>query len=404
MKWKHVITVFKKEVKDIIRDKRTIITSIVAPMIIMPILLVLVGGGEAKLTKDINENVTIALTQNSNTSEIRSLVKDKIIANNKNIKLVEVSDPVEAIRQEKVRAVLDFEKDYAVKLKERVPFIIKVMYDKSKTKSDASFSIIQDAIRNFDADVVKQRIVDLKQNPEILTPTTVEENNVADKKQSGNMMLMMILPMLLGVLIAAGGIPAATDLVAGEKERNTFEPLLITKPSRLSLLLGKYLTVTLFSLVSVVSTIAGLVIGFLANPNSVSAGMGSQAGGFYMEPAALLLAIFTTILLGMTFAGIQIALSTYAKSFKEAQTYLSLLIFVVMIPAYATMFMQPADIQSYMFLLPVLNTIAAFKMVLGGVINYTNLILALASSILYVIASIVFAAWMFTKEKVLFRS
>lgn len=405
MNFKHIMIVFKKEVKDIIRDKKTIITSMLVPMIIMPVLLMIVGGGAEKLTKDINENITIALSQKSNTQEIRELVKDKLIADNKNIKLAEVDNPVDAIRQEKVRAVLELDKDCFEKLKANKPFNIKVMYDDSKTKSQGSLEVIKDVIAGFNAKIIKQRVTDAGLDPEILSPSNIVEKNVADKKQSGNAMLMMILPMLLGMLITVGGIPAATDLVAGEKERNTFEPLLTTKPSRLSLLLGKYFTVTLFSFVSAISTIAGLIIGFIANPNSMSAGMGTQGGGgFYMEPGALILAIAVTMLLGMTFSGIQIALSTYAKSFKEAQTYLSFLIFVVMIPSYATMFTQPSEIQWFMYVVPVLNTISAFKMVLGGIINYPYLVMALASSVVYVVASVLLAAWMFTKEKALFRS
>ncbi len=405
MNFRHIMIVFKKEVKDIIRDKKTIITSMLVPMIIMPVLLMIVGGGAEKLTKDINENITIALSQSSNTQEIRELVKDKLIADNKNIKLAEVDNPVDAIRQEKVRAVLELDKDCVEKLKANKPFNIKVMYDDSKTKSQGSLEVIKDVIAGFNAKIIKQRVTDAGLDPEILSPSNIVEKNVADKKQSGNAMLMMLLPMLLGMLVTVGGIPAATDLVAGEKERNTFEPLLTTKPSRLSLLLGKYFTVTLFSFVSAASTIAGLIIGFIANPNAMSAGMGTQGGGgFYMEPGALILAVAVTMLLGMTFSGIQITLSTYAKSFKEAQTYLSFLIFVVMIPAYATMFTQPSEIQWYMYIVPVLNTISAFKMVLGGIINYSNLVMALVSSAVYVVGAIVLAAWMFTKERALFRS
>lgn len=75
-----------------------------------------------------------------------------------------------------------------------------------------------------------------------------------------------------------------------------------------------------------------------------------------------------------------------------------------MIPAYATMFTQPTDIKFYTFFIPILNTISAFKMVLGGIIDYTALVAALLSSVVYLAISLAFAASMFNKEKVLFRS
>jgi ABC-type Na+ efflux pump, permease component len=212
------------------------------------------------------------------------------------------------------------------------------------------------------------------------------------------------LPLMVSLLVAIGGIPAATDLVAGEKERNTFEPLLTTKPDRASLLFGKYLTVTLFSLVSVAAIVIGMGLGYAINPNSLSMGTGEQIGGFSVDPLAAFLSIIITIALGFTFSGIQIAISTYAKSFREAQTYLSFLIFAAMIPGYATMFMQPNDLQTIMFVLPVMNTIAAFKMLLGGLINYMNLVLALVTSVFYVGATLWLSTRLFKKEKFLFRS
>src|SRR5690606_17650260 len=99
-----------------------------------------------------------------------------------------------------------------------------------------------------------------------------------------------------------------------------------------------------------------------------------------------------------------IARSTIAKSYKEAQTYMSFLILATMMPGYATMFMQAADMSPVMFALPVVNTVAAFKMILGGRIDYFNLVLALVTSVVFVALTLAFAASLFKKEKVMFRN
>jgi sodium transport system permease protein len=404
MNFKHVWTIFKKEVKDIIRDKKTIITSLLVPIVLFPVLFAIMGGGFKSFEKGMNENITIALAKESNTAETKNLLKEKVFKDYSNVSIVDIEDAVKSIREEKVRVILDFEKGYAGKLKEGKPFKIKAMYDKSKAKSERALSVINEAFGKYNTTVVSERLAAIGLNPEILQPTVVEGENVADKRQGGNMMTLMMLPMLIGMLVASGGIPAATDLVAGEKERNTLEPLLTTRPSRSSILLAKYFTVTLFSMVSVIATLTGMVLGFLMNSDFMNMGGGSEVTGFYVPPMAVVLTLLTTIALGMTFAGIQIALSAYAKSFKEAQTYLSFLIFIAMIPSYATMMMQPSDIPSFMFFVPVLNVISASKMVLGGIINYSNLGIALLSSIVYVAISLYLAAWMFKREKILFRS
>lgn len=400
---RHVWIVFRKEVRDIIRDKKTLLTSILVPMIMIPALNLLVGGGAEKFQKNLSENIAIAISEASSTAETKALVQNEIIRDFPNIHLIEPGDTAKAIKDGEVRVALNFEKDYAQKLKEGKPFSITLEYDKNSTKSEVGVDIVRNAIEKFNKKVVVSRITALGANPDILEPVRIEENSVVPEKQSGNMMLMMMLPMMMGILMVVGGIPAATDLVAGEKERNTFEPLLTTKPGRASILIGKYLTVTLFSFTSVVATMAGFVIGYLINPKSMSMGMES-GGGFAIPATALLLVILISITQGMTFAGIQIALSTYAKSFKEAQTYLSFLIFIAMVPSYATMFMQPSEVPLYMFLVPILNTISSFKIVLGGAINYASLALALISSLAYVAISLWLAASLFNKEKVLFRS
>lgn len=404
MKLRHIWIVFKKEVKDLTRDKRTIFSSILLPMLLVPLLNIIMGGGAAKFTKDINENVTITLSQASNTADAKQLVQEKLLRNNSNLVLVEVDDPLEALKNEQIRCILDFENGFAQKLEQGEPFRIILQYDESKTKSQASVDIVTEAINKFGAEIVAERIAALGLNGDILKPVVIDRNNVSENKQGSNMMLLMLLPMMIGLLVSIGGIPAATDLVAGEKERNTFEPLLTTMPDRGSILIGKYLTVTLFSFVSVVAIVAGIAIGYLINPNTLTMGMDSQISGFELPPLAVVLVLIITVALGMTFSGIQIALSAYARSYKEAQTYMSFLTIAAMIPGYATMFLQPGDIQAYMFAVPILNTIAAFKMILGGVVNYANLLLAIVTSVIFVAITLCLAASLFKKEKVLFRS
>jgi ABC-type Na+ efflux pump, permease component len=404
MSLKHILIVFKKEMKDIIRDRRTLFTSILLPMILIPGLNMIVGGGAKNFQKDLTQNITIALIADSQTPAIMEWVKKEIICDNPHIRLIDIADPIAAIRQDQVRLVLGFEPDYAVKLQAGKPFAIQLFYDHSKEKSTAAAAVIIAAIQTFNRKRLIQRIKPLGGNADWLDTAIISQKDVADPQKTGNYFLMMILPLMLGILLVSAGGPAANDLIAGEKERNTFEPLLATQPSRTSILLGKYLTVSLFSLVGVFTTISGIFIGYLMNPESLTMGEVTGKLNFFIEPGAIILAVLMAIILGMTFAGIQIILSTYAKSFREAQTYLSLLIIVAMIPGYATMFMQPGEIKGYMFVIPLLNTITVFKMVLGGMVNYGYLFLALGSSLIYVALALGLAAILFNQEKVLFRS
>jgi sodium transport system permease protein len=403
MNFRHVIVVLKKEIKDITRDKKTLLTSILIPMILIPLIYTIVGSGAKQMQQGIVENINISISKSSDNASTRQFVKD-VIKNSKNIFLQDESFTENDVRNDKTRLVVEIEKDVQSKLKNNLPVDIKLKYDNSKPKSGGAIDIVSAAFDNYNKKIIEQRIIAKHLNPQILTPTVVEKVDVEDKSKSGGSILAMLLPMLIGIMMASGGIGPAVDLIAGEKERNTFEPLLTTKSSRSSLLLGKYLTINLFSMLSLISILIGLIISYRINPDSLTMGSGQTVSNFGIEPLALILTILVTLALGMTFTGIQIALSTYAKSFKEAQTYLSLLMIATILPSYATMFMQPSDVPTFMFALPLLNTFAALKMVLGGIVNYSNLLLALGSSIVFVIIAFLFAARLFNKEKVLFRS
>lgn len=406
MNIRHIWIVFKKEARDLARDRRTLVSSLLIPLIMYPVLFGLMGMGMDKLDRDIQQNITVALSAASNTEETRDLLMLQIFAGKESIRLVQLErEPLEAIKNGEVRFVFEIEQDFAEKLAEGKTFGISILYDDSDTMAVGSIGILTQAIQSYSQSVVAGRLVDLGISPELMVPLRLEHAAFPDEQKSGNHMILMMLPMMMTIMIAVGGIPAATDLVAGEKERSTFEPLLTTKPGRMSLLFGKYLTVTLFSLVSVVAQFTGMMMGVIMNPSYLSIdGSTSSWSGFSIPPVALTLVILITLALGMVFAGLQLAISTYSRSFKEAQTYLSFLIFVAMIPAYATMMLQPGDLQTFMFAIPLLNAIAALKMVLGGAINHTNLSIALASSALYVAITLVFSAGLFKKESVLFRS
>ena len=406
MNLRHMWIVFCKEAKDLARDRRTLVSSLLIPLIMYPVLFGLMSMGMDKLDRDIQQNITVALAATSDTPEIRDFLINRIFRGRESIRLVDITaDPVEAIKQGQARFILEVEPDFDAKLAEHRPVAISILYDDSDTMAAGSIGIITQAITAYGQSLVVGRLNELGISLEILEPVRINYASVPEDQKSGNHMILMMLPMMMTIMIAVGGIPAATDLVAGEKERSTFEPLLTTRPGRMSLLFGKYLTVTLFSLVSVVAQFTGMTIGVLVNPGYLSMGGSSPGiGGLSVPLGPLLLVILITVALGMVFAGLQLAISTYSRSFKEAQTYLSFLIFVAMIPAYATMMMQPADLQPVMFAIPVLNAIAALKMVLGGAISNTNLLVALGSSVIYVTITLVFSAGLFKRENVLFRS
>lgn len=166
MKLKHVMIVLRKEVKDLLRDRRTIISSILLPMILIPVINIVMGGGIQKFEKDMNENVMVALSRSSNSPEVRELVQERILSKNPNIVLVDAEDPVKALENNEIRCILEIENSYAEKLEDGQPIQITLQYDESKTKSQAAADIVSRAIDKFSEEVVEERIAALGLDPD----------------------------------------------------------------------------------------------------------------------------------------------------------------------------------------------------------------------------------------------
>lgn len=400
MKLKHIVVVLKKEMKDMVRDKRTIITTILIPMILIPVLYYFMGSSSEQLDKDITENLSIAIKAENNKTQIEEYFKNEVFAGKENIVIANYSDPIQSLKDGDTRIVLEVDSDYLSKLQKNIPVDIKMTYDSSKMTSSGSIQMITQMINDYNQKVITTRISALGIDTNILQPTAIQTTDVAPEESQNNMMLSMILPMLLSILLVTAGAPAAIDLIVGEREKKTFEPLLTTKANRFSILIGKYLAVSAFSLISIIASLVGVVIGMKMSPGLFGENVGF---GLNMPAYTIVIAALTIVLFGLICSAVQILLSAFAKTIKEGQTYTSFLTFAIMIPAYATMFMQAGDIQMYMGFIPALNIIALIKMVLAGMVDYTYLLITFGSSIVYFIAIMLVTLRLFKKESIVIR-
>lgn len=398
MKIKHILTVFKKELKDMIRDKRTIVSTIIVPMIILPVLYFFMGNGVDSIEKDVTENLTVGIVNYTENKE--DFLKNNIFIQGEAIKINNTEDAKEELKKGNIRIAIEIDENYEEKLLNNEKINVKVYYDSTKMTSSSSVSIIENYFNIFNSNLLVKRLSSLGINPDIITPTVIENMDVAPEEVKGNTTLSMIVPMLLAVLLATAGAPAAIDLIVGERERKTFEPLLSTKADRLSILLGKYFAISTFSAISLISSMMGVFIGMKVSPSMFGENLSIVSN---TSVVAIILAILAVILFGFICSSIQMILSAFAKTIKEGNTYVSFLTFAIMIPAYATMFMQPGDVETYMAFIPALNIIALLKMVIGNMLDYNYIILTVLSSIVFLVICLIITFKLFKKESMVIR-
>ncbi|NLY32023.1 MAG: ABC transporter permease [Firmicutes bacterium] len=385
--------VFLKELKDIFRDRKTIFMSLVIPLLIFPLLFYFMGSGMDQSVKKIEDNLKVAVVDSGNSA------LSQYFAGVEQLKLVESSDIEADIKKGTILAAIEIPESFDADIDAERPVNLVIYYDNASQASQMAYSALTNIIEAYSKTVVAQRLLARDISDDLLTPVVIDARTTEDEEEGmGKLMLSMLLPLMLVIFSISGPMGVAVDLGAGEKERGTLEPLLTTQAGRLSLLWGKFFAITVMGLLSTISSLLGLMISM------------RQSGGLFqgsavtIEPITILLIGLVTLLLTMFFGAVELSISIYARSFKEAQTYISPLMLVSFIPTYATYLLDAKNIDTYYFHIPLANITCLLKEFLAGIYNVSHIAITFAWIIIYIVAAVLFARHMFSKEEVIFRT
>ncbi len=404
MNWQHIRTVWQKELLDTIRDRRTLIVMIIVPLLIMPLFVLgpsyLIGSQEEGKREEAQK---IVLLNASEASELSGMLRESKV-----LRIVELPDPETALREGEIAAILVIPADFTKKLaaEERASLLIK--YDPTRVDSRIARDKLNAILGAYRQKIVSLRLQQRGVSPDVLEPFALTTENVASKERLGGFFLSFILPLFLVMWAAMGGSQTAIDTTAGEKERGTLETLLVTPPTRSSLVLGKFFAIWTVAMVATSISILGFVLSLQLGAKFVPAG-GLRGIGFFLKDlsvsfkpvVAISLLIVAAILAAMMNA-LSFALFAWTRSFKEAQSHMSWVIFIIMLPPIAVQF---AEIKPALpsLAVPIFNATVVFKELLLGELNVAHLTITLISSALYALLALALAVRVFKSEKVLFR-
>jgi sodium transport system permease protein len=203
-----------------------------------------------------------------------------------------------------------------------------------------------------------------------------------------------------------GAMYPAIDLTAGEKERGTIETILCSPVSRTHLVLGKFLMVLTASLCTAILAMTSMGVSFGAVKKYMAVTITFKADNplnFTIGIKAISAVFLMVLPLAVLFSAALLAIALMAKSYKEAQSYLSPLVIVVVIPAVAAL-MPGVEINTRMLLIPVLNTSLVCKDIVSGTYHWDNIGTIFVSSCVYAAAALFIAVKLFQREDVLFRT
>jgi len=263
---------------------------------------------------------------------------------------------------------------------------------------------LQKFFRDFRDRAIRERLQARHLPGELADPLRVEERNVAPPEKVGGVVLGGLVPYFVIILSLTGTMYPAMDLTVGEKERGTIETILCSPISRISLVLGKFLMVFTASLSTAALAIGSMALTLAAASKMVGgmphiSGMGLE---FKISVSAVFWVFLMIVPLALLFSAALLAISLFARNFKEAQSYLSPLTIVVVAPAIVSV-LPGVELNAGMSLIPILNTSLVSKEIVSGTYHWGYIALIFGSSCVYAAVALWVAIRLFQREEVLFR-
>ncbi|MBO3445579.1 ABC transporter permease subunit/CPBP intramembrane protease [Clostridium sp. CCUG 7971] len=396
MRSKIVKQIFKKEMLDIIRDKKTIFMMIILPIILYPILMVGMSSFMMmSMSKMQEEDINIAFSSKPSSALVSILEKEN--KDDGKVNIVKSTDKEKDLEGQKIDAYVEIEnKDNAKNY--------KIYANSSKENSMKATSRIKKSLDEYKRDIVEDKIEEQGLNVgNILEPLSYEDVEVAKDEEIAGHMLGQFLPVILIVGVLLGAIYPAIDVMAGEKERGTLETLFTLPITNLELVMGKYLAVSFCAILTAILNIASILLTMVYLV--ASAGLGEQIGISMSNMNQLVLpGIITIICVGlfsMVVSAISMCVCSLAKSFKDAQNYITPVMLFVMIPSYVSM-IPTIKLDNFTAAVPVVNISLLIKSVLTFNSDINLISLVFISNFAFVILSVLLLSKMFNSEEILF--
>ncbi|MCC2616837.1 ABC transporter permease [Aestuariibacter halophilus] len=394
--------VFLKEIKELTRDRKTLFFMIALPILLFPMIFGVVGYFSSKALQDAeNKVLKYAIIGAEHAPALaEGLASDEQFA------LVEVdpsADYAELINAETVEFVLEIPAGFTRDALQDGQSVIKLYLN------DAGVNMVQRRVSKLTDDASQQlqqaafTTLGLSDNQKtaLLEPVVLEKVNVADQRENWGERIGGLVPYIIFILCLQGAMFPATDLGAGEKERGTLETLLISPIERHKLVLGKFFTIAFAGVVAALITVSSMAIWGMV----LSQGMAIEMVAEFMGAISALDFILMFLMLVPVvsiFASVLLSLSIYARSFKEAQSYMGSLVIFVIVPIILAM-LPGVELEDGWAWVPLTNVALAIKELIKGTMDYVQLVGIFGSTALIAGALIAFCVHWFNKEKVLFR-
>jgi len=346
-----IAIVLDKEFRDARRDKRSVMSAFLFP-VFAPVMVYFMLTAIIELRVNA-QKITIPVQGGEHAPGLIQWLEEK------DVSIVDFTGDARAVVKAKDRdVIIIIPENYQQRLAELRSIEIEVVSDGSRTDSQPTVGRVHELLREYNREMASLRLIARGVSPEVMQVVVGRVTDVASKQQRTAAALNFIpLYIILAAFVAGMGI--AVDSTAGERERKTLEPLLINPIERYHIVMGKWIASSLFSALGMVMTLVLCVAAMLQVPLDQ---IGLQ---FNVTAWQIVLMIVATLPLAFLATSMQMLLGIFAKSFKDAQSYIGFLTLLPVIPSLYMMF-NPMATREWMFAIPMLGQHLLLVDVLGG--------------------------------------
>lgn len=392
MRFRIAIIIFRKELVDMLRDKRTLAAMIGLPLLLYPALFIF--GSQAALMQQgriLDAQSPIAIVAHD------AELLEEWLSRDSRLVVRESSDPTADLALRRLHAIIRADDNFEKQVRGGGTGKVRVEYDASESASqEAARRVVETLEKRFDSLLV-ERLQRMGLSQEFANPLEVGKVNIAPSTKTTGALLGMLTPLVMILMLGVGAFYPAIDLTAGEKERGTFETLLSTPARSMEILVGKFLAV--FSL----AIITGLV-----NLGSMTATLAFQLtqledeiGEFSLRipPENVLLLLVALVPLAFFVSAVMMTIAVMARSFREAQSLLTPFLILLLFPA-ALAAVPGTRLTTATQFAPVANIALLFKDLMTDQANLQAAAMVLLSTSIYALLALALASRVFRREDV----
>jgi len=397
---KNVRLLFAKELRGAIRDRRTFFLTVIFPLVFYPMVVsVMSRFGEAERVRVETLVPTVLVVD---TSGDATFARELAGTTDFHVRpYLDRDRALDALRHDAGHIVMEVEKQSGG---EGLGLTVTLHYDQTSQYSAIAAAGVRRFLEGYLKDVVSTKLAALGyEYNDLSPPLTLKMADVASGESFGRAFLSRLLPYFMVLAVLAGAMGLGAEITAGEKERSTIATLLVSQLSRTEIVLGKFLTVLTISLASCLLSAVGLMIGVRAFGGGLTPSSLPTSAVFRIDAAAFGWMLAVLVPLAVILAALVVIVGTYARSQKEASTYLLPIYMVIVLVGMVSM-TGTASFRGLQFLIPIANALYVLQSIIVGDVVFRDILLTLGANVVCGAILIVLAIQLFKREAVLFRS